>query len=781
VSRNITKLEAAEIIAGAKTEKVQEQQKKPVKEKISAVQCSIETLDLLKSELNGKENAPDVYHVYKTETGLVHMVVTRKGTGKDKQIRPWVYDGLKWISKTPDTRILYNLDQITNNKESPVVIVEGEKPADIIIDGFVLTTWCGGAAATSKTDFSIFKDRKVYIVPDNDEAGAIAAKMIKKVLLSATVLDTSVLNVPEKWDLADSEDPKMDLKNMIFGHEKKKENQTVNKKPYRIVGEMGNTVCFFVNESCTVTKCSRSAITREVLKSIKNVDYWIDRFPKYKVLPDGTVTDIVTGVNWEKATAEIMEEARLAPKYEKFREKEGGYFKCGDDVVLHLGDRLIVNNKETKIDEYITKDMIFVRGEPVKYWKDPATDDDLLSLAKLFYMMQFENGRDEERLYFLSFCLFSRVYPVMYWKPSVWLKAPAGEGKTWLKDNVVVPLISENKHGIMNMLSPTEPSVRQDCDGKSWPVLIDEAEQKTHDDATIDKIMKLVRTTAGGGAEITRGSPDGTVKRFDVLSSFMFISILSGLKEQADKDRIALINYKKLTGEDWDRFEEFTTELLTPDFCGRVRTRIDKDHSVVIQNIKTITRILKKKHRMDQRSADQIGGLIGPALYCFAPYVWDDAKAFDMVKDYDFSQDTEHKTDHDENACMEELLNFKVRIEREKKVVITIRECISSIVNGFELYGIEGDEMKAELRCYLIEIKGNKLYYAANQENRIFQKSLYAMNFRELLKKHTALEESKPSKIGGGSYRCLIFDIEKLTAWEKFDVSHESKTERSII
>ncbi|MGE3556325.1 MAG: AAA family ATPase [Candidatus Obscuribacterales bacterium] len=111
-------------------------------------------------------------------------------------------------------RPLYNLHLLKEHPTAKVIIVEGEKTADkapnLLPDGTICLSWCGGSSAALKTDWSPLYRRNVIIWPDNDQAGYRAADSICSQLRrvgteSVRMVDRESLGkgFPEKWDLAD--------------------------------------------------------------------------------------------------------------------------------------------------------------------------------------------------------------------------------------------------------------------------------------------------------------------------------------------------------------------------------------------------------------------------------------------------------------------------------------------------------------------------------------------------------------------------------------------------
>lgn len=142
---------------------------------------------------------------YLNKDNRIIACVYRYDNESGKEFRVW--DVSKRRSKAPDIRPLYNIPGIIKSKK--VVIVEGEKSADALINiGITATTAMFGAnAPLNKTDFSPLKDKEIIIWPDNDDAGVDYAKKLSE-HLQTTSLVISVLTPPQskkdKWDAYDA-------------------------------------------------------------------------------------------------------------------------------------------------------------------------------------------------------------------------------------------------------------------------------------------------------------------------------------------------------------------------------------------------------------------------------------------------------------------------------------------------------------------------------------------------------------------------------------------------
>ncbi|HOY71083.1 MAG TPA: DUF927 domain-containing protein [Methylotenera sp.] len=140
----------------------------------------------------GKLGVPEHDYIYHNENGqpVCHILRFKKTNGA-KQFMPqtlhrnenskllWKAEGL------PTPRPLYNLHLLTQRKDAPVLIVEGEKAADaaaLLFPNHVVTTTMNGAQSPESSDLTPLLGREILIWPDNDESGTIYTNKLVKLL-----------------------------------------------------------------------------------------------------------------------------------------------------------------------------------------------------------------------------------------------------------------------------------------------------------------------------------------------------------------------------------------------------------------------------------------------------------------------------------------------------------------------------------------------------------------------------------------------------------------------
>jgi putative DNA primase/helicase len=141
--------------------------------------------------------------------GRAFAITRYDGSGK-KQFCQHTWREGKWQSISYGApRPAYNADQLAQRPDSPVLIVEGEKCADIAsvtLKRYVCMTWAGGVQAINGTDWACLKGRDVIIWPDADEPGRKAAAWLGGELAGVASLVRIVQPNGQAlgWDIADA-------------------------------------------------------------------------------------------------------------------------------------------------------------------------------------------------------------------------------------------------------------------------------------------------------------------------------------------------------------------------------------------------------------------------------------------------------------------------------------------------------------------------------------------------------------------------------------------------
>jgi putative DNA primase/helicase len=176
-----------------------------------------------KNANNDNLGKPSAEWSYTDIHGKIIAKKLRYDVNGEKNYLPW--DEERKAYKMPKSRPLYNLPGI--NKSNKVILVEGEKCAQGLIDkGICATTVMGGANTDiTKTDWSPLKGKHLIIWPDNDKVGKEYAKKVADFLKSKSLKSVDILDIPtdkpDKWDAADGVAEGIDVEEFLESATKK--------------------------------------------------------------------------------------------------------------------------------------------------------------------------------------------------------------------------------------------------------------------------------------------------------------------------------------------------------------------------------------------------------------------------------------------------------------------------------------------------------------------------------------------------------------------------------
>jgi AAA domain len=144
-------------------------------------------------------------YIYQDEHGTFYHKVERR-EGKQFPQYTWDAKKLAWVPGAPQRKVPYHLPLIIERKDEPIWVTEGEKDADNLDRWhLVATTNPGGAGKWTPDLDAWFKDRIVYLIPDNDNYGRDHMKKVARHLLKVVkeLRMVRLINLPDKGDVSD--------------------------------------------------------------------------------------------------------------------------------------------------------------------------------------------------------------------------------------------------------------------------------------------------------------------------------------------------------------------------------------------------------------------------------------------------------------------------------------------------------------------------------------------------------------------------------------------------
>jgi len=533
---------------------------------------------------------------YETPTGKATPAITLHRCG----------DALKWKFKGfPPPRHIYNLHKLCHSQNPRVVVVEGEKCAEILRAtlahlGVVVTTWAGGTNGVKYADFEpLILAKQVLLWPDNAISQAMdrlgkpkfkpdGAPLDKDpgydtMLRVAAYIRIHAPDMPIKivrkqadrqdgWDcadaiLAESWDAQRCL---AFMREQSEELPEDLPDVERTVGSEAETIPAPTLELAGTDPAPGLPI--EAAAPGDNGHYRsLGYFGTDHYFYPHTTRQIIRisapalgkknylyslaplhywerafggdrGVHWDMAQNSILRESERAGIFSEERMRGRGAWEDRGNHVVNLGGGLLVNGEPVDYSDFKTA-YIYEAGNRLEFNRaEPLPDRAGEALLDICGDLFWE--RKIYATVLAGWCVIAPICGGLRMRPHLWLTGGAGTGKTEIIRHIVQPLLGEMS--LTAQSSTTEAAIRQTLNRDALPVLIDEFESDGDEDRQrIKKILELSRGSFSGDTPIRKGGQNGRAQSFLVRSSFFMSSINVNISNLADKTRISVLRLKK--------------------------------------------------------------------------------------------------------------------------------------------------------------------------------------------------------------------------------------------
>lgn len=644
-----------------------------------------------------KHGQPSHTYAYHNESGQIISYVCRFDfENGQKEVLPYspVTDGtvVKWGWKgLPAPKSLYNLHLIKHNPKSVIVVVEGEKTADAgnaNTDKFIFVTWQGGSKGIRHSNFTPLHGRKVLLWPDNDteqrekdgslkpfhlQPGNEAMYNISEIIGGKTALLKWIKNtkdLPNKWDCADKEWKPKELDKHVSVNlsdipevvtviiEKPKPTPTHKENEYyRLLGyskdaESKLAYFFYSFGSKTVIKLSPTSMSKANLQMLAPINYWEHNFAGSR------------GINLDAAQNQLIQ---LSHKVGPFRSKYirgRGAWMDGNDLIIHTGENIIIQNKMMPLSEYESK-YVYEINEDIEFgYKNPLTDNESKYILDGFSFPVWEREINSHLL--AGWCVVSPFCGTLEWRPHVWITGPAGSSKSWIMDKMVQELMGDI--GIQIQGKSTGSGISGLLQSDARPVLYDEADvDNQRDKDRVQDIIALARVSSSNdGGGIAKGTQTGGSRVTEARVCFALSSIGVQLDNQADKSRFTVLSLLKFEGvrtiKEFNDFSNNWFETVTPEYVRSLQARTIDLMPTIIKNAKVFENAVAE-HIGNRRLGKQVGILLAGAYSLKSKELVNYEDALKFVSSKDWSEEKSLDNSKDELQLFNVIMSSTVRVD----------------------------------------------------------------------------------------------------------------------
>lgn len=648
---------------------------------------------------------PDWLWVYRMADGGAYGAVARwDNKGPRKQVRPIVWDGSRTkASGFGSPRPLYNSDLLAAAPLAPVLVVEGEKAADgaqaYIPEGWVVTTWQGGANAWQYSDWHALEGHPCVIWPDNDAPGVTAAAQIEQRLAQhgvATAIVTIGPAFAEGWDLGDPLPEKFTDRMVTKLLQREIKRTTVKdtdtpppqeEKPqgdpdfdtdreWRPLGYDHDTYYVMSERSLQVNSYDGTALMNEktCMSIYPDQEYWAE------------VQGATGRPNWVMAGVMMQEACRRVGIYNPKRLRGRGVWvdRAEDQVeraVLNTGNQLLVKRPDQE-----AKQVSFVRFKSkwiyekrkdllldVKDYQTPASDDDGRLIREMCQMIRWESPIYADLL--AGWLATAIVCGGLEWRTHCWITGNHGSGKTQVVKRIVGSVLGDL--AIYPLGATTEAGIRSQLQSDAVPVVFDESETDKYAEQRRQAVLGLMRQASSDGrGTIMKGSANHQAHEFAVRSAFMLSSIGVGMKEAADLTRTAVLTVRPLESynpterakleNNWTRLLDIEA-MMPPQMPQRLLARQVNNLWVLRANIDSFKKAAAEVMN-SPRIGDQLGTLLAGSHSLYSTSLMSVEQCKKYIEAKDFSEFLAVRSEREDMALLHHICGSMIRVETMRGV-----------------------------------------------------------------------------------------------------------------
>lgn len=657
-------------------------------------------------------DADTVYEYLDAKGGLLfYMLRHNRGTGK-KSFTPLSYwQNSGWQKKkVPGKQPLYGLQLLAKHPKSSVIVVEGEKCVDAgmkLSSDCVFTTWPYGSSAYKQAKWDALAGRNVILWPDADDPGIKAMNGLAEVLKQSKVKSIQILDVSEQqsgWDVADAvsdgwsakqfNDWMDDNKKLVYPLKDEPEKIGIDNIHFRSLGYHGKNFVFYIQATGQVMAYKGTELEQwGNLHTLAPAQFW-----------DESYND-----NRRAISNALIRQAEDNGYYDPAIVRGRGVWEDNERSVLHLGNKLIVDGMECDIRTFKT-DYIYEQRVPMHVkTRDPIDSSEATKLVDICNLISWEESISG---FLLAGWIFSSIIcGVLPWRSHIYLTGPVGAGKTWVIENLINRCL--RGIGLTVQGSSTEAALRHTMKGDARPVLFDEGEADTRENAArMQRIFGLARQASSeGAAPIIKGTQNQTgALEYIFRSCFVFASIQPSMIHYADESRITLLRLAIPYGGGGERFQKLLNarnRILTDSFCDGLISRAVLMAPIIRHNHWIFAEAGEEKFG-NRRAADQFAMMLA-GLYSLMNdrKLQDHEDAKEFILRHDWEGRLKERPIPSEVTLLETILQTEVLIESGNA-----RKMLGELVAS-EIYNSNGRYQEQDvLRRHGLKVVGDTLHIA---------------------------------------------------------------------
>lgn len=486
--------------------------------------------------------------------------------------------------------------------------------------------------------------------------------------------------------------------------------------PFRCLGFDRGVYFYLPEKAGQVVALTPAQHTRSYLNTLAPLKVWANMYGK----ENEKTGEIMIG--WASAADTLIDACTQVGVYDPSRVRGRGAWSDANRVILHLGNRLVINGEShpiTKLPEEFSTYYFYENAKAIEGPGEEILSDELCARVRAT-AQRFRWEAPASANLLLGWIVLAPVCGALNWRPHIWITGGAGTGKTTVLKAFMKPLLGGMFEGATG--GTTEAGLRGQLRSDAIPVVFDELEQNEQKDKQIvQNILSLARIASSEGGKIYKGTTNGGSNSFEIRSMFCCSSINVALIQRADLDRFCVLGLRKdpMDKDDWNEFEQQILSTCTEENGRRLVARTIQQIPAIRKNAKTLATALSR--RFGQRFGDQYGTLLAGA-WTLEPGGGGELtleQAIRWVDSMDWESREVDASDADEVKCINHILQTLIQVDGGKRM--SVLELVQMGQRGV-IFAIPGrdhpsDEIETILGRYGLKVQGGTLAVANNSTN----------------------------------------------------------------
>jgi putative DNA primase/helicase len=416
----------------------------------------------------------------------------------------------------------------------------------------------------------------------------------------------------------------------------------------RCLGHDGNGTYYYTSsENLAITSISSHSDLK--LLNLQKAAYYETMYPGKR------------GIDWIAVADDLMSECRKRGIFTPDKIRGLGVWLDRGRLVIHLGDRLLVDGNECGIHDLDSRFAYRLSRACKSLHPRPLL---LEECAPILNVLNFAHlDRPEQKIFFGGWVVAAQLSGMLAWRPHIWITGESGSGKSTFVNDFLKPLLGD--HLLRFTGGTTEAGMRNEVGRNSMPVVYDEFEPDSPEGAqTVKNCLQFIRQASTDSGDIAKGAMGGGSVRFSARFCAALSSIKTSLTTQADHSRFTLIELKKIkkSATQWPMMKGYLNQI-TPEFSERLFARVIQMAPVYNRNVLAVERVFAAKH--SQRFGQQYGPLLAGWGILIRDEELTDEEIAELSSWVDLSAEAGSGEESDQEACLSYLLGKSVRIMNE--------------------------------------------------------------------------------------------------------------------